>query len=38
MISIDAVGGSMLARTELAETSDSDDENEPYEDADEELS
>lgn len=38
MISIEAIGRSMLARTELPETSESDDEKEPYEDADEELS
>jgi hypothetical protein len=38
MISIDATGRSMLARTELPETSESDEEKEPYDDADEELS
>lgn len=38
MISIEAMGRSMLARTELAETSESDDEKEPYEEDDEELS
>lgn len=38
MISIEATGRSMLARRELAETSESEDEKDPYEDADEELS
>jgi len=38
MISIEATGRSMLARTELADTSESEDEKDPHEDVDEELS
>ncbi|KAI3400885.1 hypothetical protein diail_1576 [Diaporthe ilicicola] len=38
MISIEATGRSMLALTELAETSESEDEKDPYEEDDEELS
>lgn len=37
MTSIDATGRSMLARTEPDETSESDEEKEPYEEDDEEL-